>query len=388
MSKLTKKTGKLSVKKQETLKKLINEYNIPQNQLPNNPEELGKFVTDFLNEKKTDLIEILDEKKAPKYRQAGHYVDQKLVPVPQPQFTIFDAIQDSAIKGKIKKYEIDDIGINLEPNEDKLIIALQQLLHQKSHHHDQTSKEFYSGNAGKDLIAYGKGESCSPRLKIKPSELYKAYFGKDNYSGSGAAHVKAVLTSLADKKFLIALNRKRVVKDKQGKAQVVTDRIEEVQSLIRVVNFYEGLTDEELELVKNDKLENAPNRGDLIIGLNPILIDQINTKYVEYPIDINKRMNLAAGGARRVTQAMTKLRDLMLRELSSKRTSVEYNEETLLKILRLDNYLKSRKRKRATERLEIAINAIVKLKLIQSYSLTVGAAGQNKYLFEINPDFL
>ena len=387
MDKEEKSNGKHNSKKQARLSKLIKDYQIPADQVPSTTEELEELISKLLNEKQKDLIEILDDKKKPKYRQSGHYVDQKLTPVPKEQRTIFDFIEDETVKGKIVKHEIKALGIHLDPTEDKLMNAIQRLLHEKSEHHNQNDPGFYAGNAGKDLIPYGKKEASSPRLKIKPSELYKAYFDKEDYSGADIKHIKSVLTSLASKKFLLAINRKRVIKDSKGKTKTVTDRIEEVQSLIRVIKFYQGLSDEDLTKLDKEYPEEVSNKGELVIGLNPILCDQISTKYVEYPIDINKRMCKAAGGAKRVTQAMNKLRDLMLRELSSKRTMASYNEDTLIRMLHLDNYLRARKKSLAIKRLQKAIEALSTINLIQNTEISHGSEGQVKYTFQINPKF-
>ncbi|HLB52485.1 MAG TPA: hypothetical protein VJK48_02105, partial [Chlamydiales bacterium] len=90
----------------------------------------------------------------------------------------------------------------------------------------------------------------------------------------------------------------------------------------------------------------------MIIALNPLLTDQINSKYVEYPSDINKRMVIAAGGHRLVTESMIALRDYLLRELSARRFQPEINEEKLFLILKLEKYLKSKRKKLIQQRTE------------------------------------
>jgi hypothetical protein len=181
-------------------------------------------------------------------------------------------------------------------------------------------------------------------------------------------------------------DRKRQVK-KDGKVHTLTDRIEEFQSLIQVVKYTEGIEDSEMESIRSGNDSVFESKGELIIGLNPILVEQINSKYIEYPSDINKRMVLAAGGHRRVTEAMTLLRDYMLRELSSKRSRGEIYKERLAHQLQLHNYIQARQKKRVEKIVADAIQAVQNLGLITSIELVEGATGQPKYIYTLNPNF-
>ena len=49
-----------------------------------------------------------------------------------------------------------------------------------------------------------------------------------------------------------------------------------------------------------------------IIALHPILTDQIRTKYVEFPKDIEKRTAIAAGGHQKVKEAIARIETLVL----------------------------------------------------------------------------
>ncbi|MDX8430209.1 MAG: hypothetical protein SNF33_00130 (plasmid) [Candidatus Algichlamydia australiensis] len=126
----------------------------------------------------------------------------------------------------------------------------------------------------------------------------------------------------------------------------------------------------------------------MIIGFNPILVDQISSKYVEYPSDINKRMVIAAGGGRLVTEAMNLLRDYLLRSLSCKSYKPEINEDKLPYILKLDSCVKFHRKKRLKERIEGAIQTCKNLGLILNVDIVTGSLGQNKYVFELNPNFI
>ena len=191
-----------------------------------------------------DIIKIIDkilkQKKQPrKVRQSGHYVDSKLqYPAPDKQ------LPTKELAGTVKVF-----GINLTPSEDKLMNVIYKLLHDKSVSNDITSDLFYTGNEPPLIIPYGdKQEKVSaPMLRIKPSELYKEYLGKNDYSGKEIKTVKTLLLGLNEKKFLIRYDRKRKVIRKNKEEEILTDRIEEYRSLLRIQSFIEGLTEKEIK---------------------------------------------------------------------------------------------------------------------------------------------
>ena len=125
------------------------------------------------------------------------------------------------------------------------------------------------------------------------------------------------------------------------------------------------MTEEEAQTLDKGDDSLREKRGELIIALNPLLTDQINSKYVEYPSDINKRTVIAAGGHRLVTESMIALRDYMLRELSARRFQSEINEEKLFLILKLEKYLKSKRKKLIQQRVEDAIQFAKNLGLVE-----------------------
>ena len=346
----------------------------------------------FILENNKKLISLLDpsSKNAVKIRHSGHFIDQKLKyeSPKQSQLTLFDSLQSNALKTKIEKYEysVTSVGVRLTPPEDKLLNALQKLLHKKSQNRMTENPDYYKGNMPVGLVHFGKEKAESPRLRIKPAELYKAYLDRDRYSGDEVKYIRDTIMNLSSKKFLLKFDRKRKVK-KGNTIQTLTDRIEEFQSLIHVIKYTEGMSENELQKTNSGDSSIFDQKGELIIGFNPLLVDQINAKYVEYPSDINKRMILAAGGHRFVTEAMNLLRDYMLRELSSKRTHSEIYEDRLLHLLKFHKMLKNRQYKRASQKAEKAIQAIKNLGLILDTEIVDGAQGQKKYIFTLNASF-
>lgn len=357
---------------------------------PEKKKLLDRLV--FLRDNNERLIKLLDHEKKPResFRHSGHFIDQKLkYEYPkQDQITIFDLIKSDPLKKKVDKYnfEVKAIGVRLTAPEDKLLNALQKLLHNKSQSNEPESADYYKGNETPDIVPFGKEKKESPMLRIKPGELYRAYLNNDSYSGLDIKFIRDTLMNLSAKKFLMIFDRKRQV-EKNGKTRILTDRIEEFQSLVRVIKFTQGIDEKELKNINSGNESVFESKGELIIGFNPILVEQINSKYIEYPSNINRRMILAAGGHRLVTEAMNLLRDYMLRELASKRTTIEINQERLPHLLKLTKYIEARQKKRVEKRVSDAIQATKNLGILSSMELVKGSAGQMKYIFHLNSEF-
>ena len=348
----------------------------------------------FILDNKENLLKILQQPsdKKRKFRQSGHFVDQKLkTAIPEKQTTIFD-ILSTETKEKIHQHgvEMRTEGIRLTPPQDKLMTALMRLLHEKSETRNEKSPHFYSGNVETQIVPYGgQGkESKSATIRIYPSELYKAYLDSDDYSGADIKFIKSVLQDTEQQKFLLIYERKYQISTVKGTKKTITDRIEDFQSLFKIIRFYEGLTDEEKKELDQGNEELRERRGELIIAFNPILTDQINSKYVEYPEDINRRTMIAAGGHKLITESTIALRDYLLRDMSNKRKTTEINEEKLTIILKLENYLKEKRKKRVEQRITSSIQTVKNLGLITHHERIIGSSCQWKYIFHLNQDFL
>jgi recombinational DNA repair protein RecR len=329
--------------------------------------------------------------KVPKVRQAGHLVDQKLkynYPVKNPdQPSLFDLLDPDTI-GEVKKVEVKYEGIRLTPSEDRLLTAIYSLLKDKSESKDADSATFYKGNyESAEVVPFG-GEKVKPaHIRLVPAELYKAYLGNGDYSGRDIKDINTTLEALAEKRFLMTYDRKRIVQVGK-KSETRTDRIEMFKRLIEIVKYTRDLTDAELANLDKGDERIRQAKGELIIALNPILTDQINSKYVEYPQDINRRTIIAAGGhPSNVTQAINTLRDWLFRELSSKHYECQINAERLPYVLKLDNYVNQGRKKLIRETIEKAIQTCKNLNLILAVVETKGAEGQAKYVFTLNKDF-
>jgi len=345
-------------------------------------EILHKFVED----NRETLLKLLQAPlRSKRYRQSGHFIDQKL------KYTISGdtASITQETQEKILRYTgvaIRSEGIRLTPPQDKLIHALMHLLFLKSETRDESSQTFYSGNLPAQIVPFGgKGQQGrSAILRISYAELYKAYLNADRYSGADIKFVKSVLHDTEQKKFLIIYERKYYDSKKR---EFKIDRIEDFQSLFKILNFFAGLTEEQSRQIDEGKSKVREKKGELIVAFNPILTDQIHSKYVEYPIDINRRTLIAAGGHRHVTESVIALRDWMLREISAKRKVAEINEDKLPFILKLDQYVKEGRKKLIQARMGTAIQAVKNLGLVAQHERVSGSQGQWKHVFSLNPHF-
>lgn len=336
-----------------------------------------------------DLPEVAP--RVPKVRHAGHFVDAKLKyndpSREKTQLNLFDLMDPNTI-GEVEKYEVKYEGIRLTSSEDRLLTAIYSLLKDKSESKDVDSENFYGGNyETTEVVPFGGENVKRPHIRLVPAELYKAYLGNDDYSGKEIRDINKTLEGLAEKRFLMTYDRKRIVQVGK-KSETRTDRIEMFKRLIEIVKYTKDLTDAELAKLERGDERIRQAKGELIIALNPILTDQINSKYVEYPQDISRRTIIAAGGDHRsVTQATNTLRDWLLRELSSRHYECQINAEKLPYILKLDNYVKQGRRKLLKETIDKAIQTCKNLNLILEVTEGRGAEGQAKYVFKLNKDF-
>lgn len=335
-----------------------------------------KFYTNSKAFKKLPQREIKLE--AGKFKQSGHFVDQKLrhnFDRDKKQISLFELVETQKVRNQIKDERLVE-GIRLTQAEDRLLNTLVRLLSKKS--------SDYTGNLPAEKKAYGNEREVYPRLRITPSEFYREYTEKKNPSGKDRKEIKDTLLSLQDKKYLIIYKRHYWIEDKKKKKEERISRIEEYQSLIRVINYYDELTKEEDRDIKPGEMS---EKGEIILELNPIFTDQIDTKFIEYPNDINRLTAIASGGYKKVSESIIRMRDYLMRDISAKNKVSEINEERLHYQLGLDKYIKEKRKKLINLRVNDAIEFAKNMGLVKEVRKETGAVGQYKYVFILNTDF-
>jgi len=258
------------------------------------------------------------------------------------------------------------------------------LLHVKSNLNLE-SENYYTGNG--DLLLAEDGYRL-PHLKLKPIDLYRAYTGKDvskDISGAEIAHVKKVLFELEKQMFRVTY-RRVIKKEEKGKEKEVVQLVTMNKPLFKVISFLE-LTKEEEQLLEAGQYSIRDLKEELILALNPIFIDQIKTKYIEFPFNITKRIEDAAGGPKKVTEAISLLIDYLLREKSSKRFRCEIDYDNLMLTLGLQRLVDRGEKSRARTKVEEGIKVAETIGLLEQTEYMEGSKKQEKLIFHINPKF-
>lgn len=319
--------------------------------------------------------------KSRKYRAPGHLIDQKLkYNYPKTggsQIGIFDALQENT-KDKIKNYtaSIEEVaeGIQLTTAQSKIIDCLSKMLHNKSQIKEPGKDTFYTGNTeNTELVIYGGREVIAPGLAFTLYELTKEYKGGEKFGGNDIQIVKEVLNELSIKKFLISYTETTPTQT-GGRLE---NKIEEFSPLLRIIKLSQTeYSKEDIELSKKEET---------VITLNPIFKSQIDTKFILYPEDINKKTIIAYGN-HNLSEPVIKLRDYLMRALSSKDYTHTIRLDKLYYQLNEKQMRESRKKlvKIATER---AIETMINLGLLEKYTVKPGKTGELQVTFFLNKNF-
>lgn len=323
-------------------------------------------------------------KQRGKFKAPGHFIDQKLK-YNQPgaiQPTLFDMLakqtQDKIIKAGVSLELINKRGegIKLSRGEYKLIDCICELLHEKSQNSSPDKENYYTGNQEAQVVPWGRGSGMAPKLAVTLYELTKKYKGGDSVGGQDIENVRTLLIGLEEdpeKRALIRYTRET----QNAKGGRTKDEVEEFQSLLKLQNIRRTEYSPQ-DIVTSQKEEVA-------ILLNPIFRDQIETKFVTYPKDINRRM-IQAYGNQNISEIAYRLRDWLARALSSKNLTPEINLENLYWTL-AEDYMRGSRRKLVKDFTDKAIETVKRLGLLEKHEITTGKSGQQKVKFYLNKEW-
>src|SRR5690554_5712687 len=281
----------------------------------------------IIEENYLDVLREIYEKrlkgdKKGKFRRSGHLTDQILkYNYPKDrQPSLFDILQSETLKDiEVAGVEVAQIveSIKLSPSETKVIDCLCKLLHENSQTSDAKKEDYYSGNIGYELVEFGGEKNTpAPKLAFTLYELAREYKGGETIGGKDVENVKQILTELDSKRFL--LSYVETTRKKDGGR--IERKIEDFRKLIHIVKIsHTEYNKEDIELSKKEET---------VILLNPILRRQIDSKFILYPNDINRR-TIIAYGSHNLSDIALRLRDYLIRELSSKRYQPEINLDKL-----------------------------------------------------------
>lgn len=317
-------------------------------------------------------------------RVAGHMADQKLAR--KNKYTPSPEIKQNIIS--LGLWEQVHVGLtDLDVLEHKAINAIHLMLHQKSQTINPKANDFYTGNEAPQIIKTGETELISPVLRFSYPEYYKAFTGKENYSGKDQRVAAKGLALLMPRKFLNIWQRRKIVK-LNGKHETRYDRVELYEPLFRVMTIFKDLTDNQKDLVHDGDKKTRQKKGEEVFALSPIFRDQIDTKYLRYPTDFAKRIRKAANnvGCKEASSTYC-LIEYLTREHSNKRYTPEISNQELIKTVGLEKMGNEGRRKRVQERINNDIEIAIQIGLVEDYEKVarkIPNAGQ-KYIFHLNP---
>ena len=340
-----------------------------------------KAVKLLLNSMAQELFKITtgDNKTKGKFKRAGHLTDQMLKYNYPPndkgsQLNIFDSLQEGIKKEiEVAGVEVTEIveGIKLSPSETKIIDCLCKLLHDTSQNLDKKKEDYYAGNIGYELVEYGGDKSTpAPKLGFTLYELTREYKGGEYVSGKDIENVKQILTELDNKRFL--LSYVETTKKKDGGR--IERKIQDFRKLLHILQISQTeYSKENIELSKQEET---------VILLNPIFRRQIDSKFILYPNDINRR-TIIAYGSHNLSEVAIKLRDYLMRELSSKRYEPEISQDKLYYML-AEKWMKESRKKKVKEYTDKALDTVKALGLLISYDIKTASTGEPKVVFKLN----
>lgn len=319
----------------------------------------------LLEENYLDVLREIYEKrlkgnKKGNYKVAAHLIDQRLkYTFPTDNLpSIFDELKEATIEDMIE-YGVEVEGIRLTATETKIVDCLCKLL-------DESRKSInYNESSKSDIV-----ENPIPKLFFTLYELTKEYKGGGNVSGKDVANVKTILEELSYKSFLIRY--KEVTTNRKTKEKTIKE-IEQVRSLIHI---------DKATLTKEKEGVEHYKKTETVVNLHPIFLRQIDSKFILYPNDINKR-TIVAYGSHNVSDMALRLRDYLMREISSKRKKSEIGLEKLYYLLN-EKWMNESRKKRVKEGTEKAIETVKNMELITSYEITTNVKGEPKVVFHLN----
>lgn len=334
---------------------------------------------DFLDALREIYEKRLKGDKKGKFRRSGHLTDQILkYNYPKDrQPSLFDILQSETLKDiEVAGVEVTQIveGIKLSPSETKVIDCLCKLLHETSQTSDAKKEDYYSGNIGYELVEYGGDKNTpAPKLAFTLYELTKEYKGGEYVAGKDIENVKHILTELDSKRFL--LSYVETTRKKDGGR--IERKIEDFRKLIHIVKISQTeYNKEDIELSKKEET---------VILLNPIFRRQIDSKFILYPNDINKR-TIIAYGSHNVSDITLRLRDYLLRLHSSPKMSREITLDRLYYLL-AEKWMRESRKKKVKEYTEKALETVKAMGLLLSYEIKTASTGEPKIVFTLNKDW-
>jgi hypothetical protein len=321
--------------------------------------------------------------KSNRFRLSGHLAEQI---IKAGQLGLFEEplvdVRDIT-EGSEKQTYLD-----LNAQENLLVLALGKLLHLYSQTDNPNKPDYYLGNRQDiptelqnpekttlQVIRENTAESLPvPQVLLSTHEIAREYMGKQP-SGADLVTVENLLEELSRRQQRIVYQRTLAGKTKKGKNVIDINTFELSMPLIFLGKLAQERTEEGGQ-VRERSLK--------VITLNPVFIDQIQTKYQDFPEDYIKRIREAWPG-RSIPNPLIMLAYYINSIRASKTNKLDPHPiyvSTLMEKIDPATYRKSKKR--ALQKAEEYLETCKIVGLIQGWQKQSGATGELLYQLRIN----
>jgi hypothetical protein len=293
---------------------------------------------------------------------------------------------DPIMKKDALKENINVVGTDYNPNQEKAIFTIQKIL---------TVSGFYTKFSEDELNQMRRDDKLSCTIKIKPTQWYD-YFGVDKskssrnkmeYDGHEKQDAIKALGDLANKKVLLVYKRHYYNNTNQERI----DRIERKTSLISVDNLFEALSiNEDKTLDHGKSTAEIEKKRFITIRLDPIFIDQIKNYYLTKPANYKEEIKQLGHG--KVSKYVYNFIDWLHFQAEHKRRTnsdfvVRMSREALAEALKMYAFIKKRQWKRIEETLQQGFDMAIKLLYIAGQpGKEHNNMGTEMYVIILNPE--
>lgn len=342
-----------------------------------------KHIDDLFNHL---LRGMLPEKKSGKHRGPGHLFDEMLRPgkliVQGKLFAELDEETINQIEGRGVEIKHVVQGVQLSAAERKVVGCFIKLLHHRSETTSNQVGDNYLGNSeewgemDRKVIVKGKAiiqSEPAPELVFTMYELAKEYKGGETPSGKDIENVTEVLRGLDRRNFLFCYTETI-----QTKREKIERKVEDYKKLIHIKKLSETKYGE-------DNVE-ISKREETIVQLNPIFRNQIDTKFIEIPDDMIKRLEIAAGTSK-ITEVSLKLVDYLTRYTSTPGEKHEIGLERLYNTLAA-KWMEQSRKKLVKQQTSKAVEICKRLGLLKEWKEVPAKNGEIKVVFTINKEWI
>lgn len=290
-------------------------------------------------------------------------------------------------KSRFAGYKFELTGIDFTIHQMRAVLAIQKLL-------DKTK---YKGNeAGRSVTQLNnpfKFEGVVPRIGFDIPEYLEAYGvnkketsrGKLEYESSERRAAIGALFELHEKKFLLYMEKKQW-RESGGKKEARYDVITTVDSLIKVIQGYEDLSEVDRNKLKSG--QQLPEKlSRCVVEPSILMIYEIDSYAVFKPANYLQEIRIKLG---RVSVKFYKFIDYIVNEREQKRRSrdsgpIEITIKNLARNLRMDSQIKRRMWKQIKGQIKKFCEDAKKLGWISSYKIVMGKK-EDKIIIEMNQD--